>query len=67
MVDVLLRLREKWGIGVIDLWNDVEMRAVKPEDYSLYMADPIHPTQAGYLEWWTPKFETFLIDLFREA
>lgn len=21
------------------------------------MADPIHPTRAGYLEWWTPKME----------
>ena len=24
------------------------------------MADEIHPTKAGYLEWWTPKMEEFL-------
>ena len=62
MVDGLLKIQEKWGIGVIDLWNDPEMNAVSAEDYALYMSDPIHPTQAGYLKWWTPKFESYLYD-----
>ncbi len=62
MVDGLLRIQEKWGIGVIDLWNDPEMNAVSAEDYALYMSDPVHPTQAGYLKWWTPKFESYLYD-----
>ena len=26
----------------------------------LYMADLIHPTKAGYREWWTPVFEKAL-------
>jgi len=60
MVDDLLTIRKSWDIGVIDLWNDQEMRAVSDRDYSLYMHDPIHPTQAGYLLWWTPKFEAYL-------
>lgn len=60
MVDALYRLGEKWSIGIIDLWNDAEMRAVSPADYARYMDDPIHPTRAGYVEWWTPKFEAFL-------
>lgn len=25
-----------------------------------FMADKIHPTQAGYLRWWTPKMEEYL-------
>ena len=25
------------------------------------MANGIHPTQAGYLEWWTPFMEDYLI------
>lgn len=62
MVDLLPSLQEKWGIGVIDLWNDADMNAVSPEDYQLYMFDKIHPTQAGYLEWWTPKFEEYLYE-----
>lgn len=64
MVEALLQLQEKWGIGVIDLWNDPEMNAVSEEDYALYMNDSIHPTQAGYLKWWTPKFQQCLYGLF---
>lgn len=60
MVDALLKLQEKYDIGVIDLWNDAEMNAVSDEDYELYMADSIHPTQAGYRDWWTPKMEEYL-------
>lgn len=60
MVNRLLELQEKWGIGVIDLWNDADMNAVSEEDYKLYMFDDIHPTRAGYRDWWTPKFEAYL-------
>lgn len=60
MVDALYELEGKWNIGVIDLWNDPDMNAVSEEDYALYMVDKIHPSQAGYLEWWTPKMETYL-------
>lgn len=66
MVEALLQLQEKWGIGVIDLWNDPEMNAVSKADYALYMSDSIHPTQAGYLKWWTPKFQQCLYGLFGE-
>lgn len=58
MVDTLLELREKWGIGVIDLWNDEDMNGVSEEDYATYMQeDGVHPLREGYVEWWTPKFE----------
>lgn len=60
MVDALYALRDKWDIGIIDLWNDAEMNAVSKEDYAFFMHDPIHPTQAGYLLWWTPKFQNYL-------
>ena len=63
MVNALLALRDKWGIGVIDLWNDAEMNAVSEDDYRLYMSDKIHPTQAGYLKWWVPKFQKVLYEL----
>ena len=62
MVDALLQIKEKWGIGVLDLYNDPDMNAVTSEDYAAYMADSIHPTEVGYEEWWLPKFEKFLID-----
>lgn len=66
MVQLLLQIQKKWGIGVIDLWNDAEFNELTDEECSLYMADKIHPTQAGYLEWWTPymeeKMEEYLAD-----
>lgn len=62
MVDLLLEIQEKWDIGVIDLWNNAEMNAVSGEDYKLYMVNGIHPSKAGYRDWWTPVFEEYLID-----
>lgn len=61
MVQALLKIQKKWGIGVIDLWNDAEMRKVSDEDYARYMSDPIHPTKEGYIEWWMPKFHEHLL------
>ncbi len=56
MVNALLEIKEKWGIGVIDLYNDPEMNAVSTRDYDRYMSDSIHPTKIGYEQWWGPKF-----------
>ena len=60
LVEAFPAIAEKWGVGTIDLWNDPEMNAVSASDYNYYMSDPIHPTQAGYLLWWTPKFREAL-------
>ena len=30
-----------------------------PKAFSRYMSDSVHPTAAGYLEWWTPVFEAY--------
>lgn len=60
MIDALYQLKDKWGIGIIDLWNNEEMRNVSAADYARYMSDSIHPTATGYLEWWTPVFEEYL-------
>lgn len=66
MVELLLEIQKKWDIGVIDLWNDEEMNSIEKETYDLYMADPIHPTRAGYREWWTPKIEKYLMEQFEK-
>lgn len=60
MVEILLEIKEKWGIRVLDMYNDEEMLAVSLEDRAKYMADSIHPNATGYEEWWLPKFEEFL-------
>lgn len=63
MISALGKLQEKWGVEVIDMWNGLD---VDIENYSLYMADDIHPTQAGYLEWWTPFMEQRLYEMVKE-
>ena len=60
MVELLLELSEKWDITVVDMWNDDAFNDITKEQRELYMADAIHPTQAGYLEWWTPEIEKAL-------
>lgn len=57
MVDTLKAAQEKWGISVIDMWNDDNLNAALSADMNLYMADKIHPTKAGYREIWTPFME----------
>lgn len=66
MVDRLLELQEKWDIGVIDMYHDSELNDIEESDYDLYMYDKIHPTKAGYLEWWTPYMEEYLYDFLGE-
>ena len=63
MVEALYKLQEKWGIEIIDLWNNEEMRQVEPELYERYMRDEIHPTRQGYLEWWTPVIRQRLCEI----
>ena len=62
MVDALDEIQQKHGIGVIDFYRDADFNNITEEERSLYMADPIHPTKAGYLKWWTPKMEAYLYD-----
>lgn len=57
MVALLTEIQQKWDIGVIDMWNDEAFNKISEEEHSLYMADSIHPTKAGYLEWWLPYLE----------
>ncbi len=61
MVALLHQIEEKWGIGVIDMFNNPEMTALYgTELYNEYMADEVHPTKKGYVEWWTPVIDAYL-------
>lgn len=65
MIDLLHKIASKWNIEVLDLWHDEQMNQVTKEEYRLYMANGIHPTKAGYRQWWTPKFEDKLKEMLR--
>lgn len=63
MVDLLLKIQEKWGIGVVDMFHNEEMTAVYGTDlYNEYMHDEVHPFRKGYVEWWTPVIEGYLTE-----
>lgn len=36
------------------------MNAISSSQRALYMIDDIHPSRAGYREWWTPVLEQYL-------
>ncbi len=58
MVDALKEIAAKWGVQVIDLWNDREANAKENKKHR-FMNDQIHPTQKGYTVW-TPIIEAAL-------
>lgn len=64
MVRALLDIGKLYGVGVIDLYSDPSFNDISKDRRALYMADDIHPTRAGYLEWWTPKMEEYLYSFF---
>ena len=62
MVSLLLDIAEKQEATVIDMWNDTAFNALTEAQRHHYMADAIHPTREGYLEWWTPYMEETLAE-----
>lgn len=60
MVTRLHEVAQKWDVIVIDMWNDDQFNDISAEQKKLYMADDIHPAQAGYLKWWVPYMEPYL-------
>ena len=48
---------------MVDLWT--ELPEITEEQRKLYMADAIHPTRAGYLEWWMPVMEKDIIEIWK--
>ena len=65
MVELLLEIQKKWNITVIDLWNNGEINSITEEERKIYLVDHIHPTKAGYKEWWLPEFQKCLYEILK--
>lgn len=62
MVERTYDLGDKWDIGILDLWSDDGFNSISDSERELYMYDSIHPTRAGYRDWWCPEMEEQLIE-----
>ncbi len=60
MVELLTLIQKKWDIEIIDLWNSEEINNISDKQRELYLIDSIHPTKAGYKQWWLPSFREML-------
>ncbi|MBR4163283.1 MAG: SGNH/GDSL hydrolase family protein [Solobacterium sp.] len=66
MVQRVYDLQDKYDIGIIDLWNNPAFNDITDEQRKLYMYDKIHPTMAGYRDWWGPEVEKQLLKYLEE-
>ena len=66
MVSRLLELKEIYNIGVIDLWNGESFNSISENERKIYMSDDVHPTKAGYRDWWGPEMEKQLLGYLKE-
>ena len=65
MVDLLLEIQDKWQITIIDFWNNEEINSITDTQRKLYLIDHIHPTKAGYRDWWLPTFQQTLYEVIK--
>ncbi len=65
MVKRVHELQGMYHYQLIDLYTDKEFNEISEEKRKLYMADPIHPTRAGYQLWWTPVIEKKIVSLLQ--
>lgn len=62
MVLGLYDIAAKWDIEVVDMFMDLNFNSIPTEEQrKLWMVDKIHPSKAGYRDWWLPKFEEALM------
>lgn len=66
MIRRLKDLQGKYRFGIIDLWSDESFNDISDEQRSIYMLDEVHPTMAGYRDWWGPEIEKQLLDFLRK-
>lgn len=56
LINVLYKLKDKWDIEILDVWNNLEANNLKKYDKTLF-ADDAHPTLKGYRYVYFPLFK----------
>ncbi|MCR4634391.1 MAG: SGNH/GDSL hydrolase family protein [Erysipelotrichaceae bacterium] len=65
MVKRLKELQNKYEFGILDLYGNEEFNRISDQERKLYMHDDIHPTKAGYRDWWGPEMEKQLLEYLK--
>ncbi|MCB9498754.1 MAG: SGNH/GDSL hydrolase family protein [Bacillales bacterium] len=65
MVNELKKEKDKLEINLIDMYSDKNFNNIDDNKRNLYMADPVHPTKAGYLFWLTPYMENEIFNILK--
>ena len=63
VIDSLYQVKDKWGIGIVDFYNYVDMEPLDDKTLSSYMADSIHPNADGY-RWMKDVFANYLKTIY---
>lgn len=67
MVERVLELATKYeNFAVLNLYHDKTFNNISDEKRKIYMFDDIHPTKAGYRDWWGPELERQLDDFLQD-
>lgn len=65
IVETFKKIAVNKNVGFIDLYTDKRFNDISNDDRTLFMADALHPTKAGYLKWWLLKIEEFMFDFIK--
>lgn len=65
MVEMFKKIAVNKNVGFIDLYTDKSFNDISNDDRTLFMADTLHPTKAGYLKWWLPKIEECVFEFVK--
>ncbi|PTI46584.1 SGNH/GDSL hydrolase family protein, partial [Staphylococcus xylosus] len=63
LINVLYKLKDKWDIEILDVWNNLEANNLKKYDKTLF-ADDAHPTLKGYRYVYFPLFKEKIMCIF---
>ncbi len=66
LISELYKVQKKWGIGILDFYNYVDMQALDSNTLSGYMSDAIHPNDNGYV-WMSGVFSEYLQNAFEKT
>ena len=61
---IIAVVRERWDCPLV-FFTGAHFNSPRYQARALYMHDPVHPTRAGYRDWWGPEMVRQLLEITR--